>query len=133
MAFFYNQTLIYVVLLYALIYMLWQWIHNRFSRFPVEIVKSSIATKTRQLRLQKNSDKKAMLFIIIGYIFSLAFSLMVMIYLAVAYLSGTSVTVVVWNHFGEMMIETVLFFSAFIFILIGFYFTWRQFKKVMLF
>ena len=56
---------------------------------------------------------------------------MVMIFLAVAHISGTGETRVIWNHFGEMMFETVLFVGAFIVILIGFYFTWKQFKKVV--
>jgi len=131
MGFFGTQAFMHVAISYVIIYLLWQWINNRFSKFPVEITKSSNGKRTRQLRLQKNPDRKSMLFIMIGYTLSLAFSLMVMIYLAVAHLSGTGETHLIWNHFGEMTIETALFVCAFIVIVVGYCFTYKTFKQMV--
>jgi len=127
-----SQAFIYVAVSYVLIYICWQAFSNKLPGFPVEIVKSFKKPKPlQQTSLITRTNRKAMLFSIIGYTFGMAFSLMVMMFLVVALLSGTGETLVVWNHFGEMMFETVLFICAFIFVIIGYYFTYKNFKHVL--
>jgi hypothetical protein len=131
MGFFGSQAFLYVALSYIFIYIFWQGITNKLSRFPVEIVESSVKQKKSkhiQTTLLK-TDRKAYLWSIIGYTLSMAFTFMVMIFLAVAHLSGTGETRIIWNHFGEMMFETVLFICAFIIIIIGYLYTYNLFKK----
>ena len=131
MSFFGTQAFIHVALSYVFIYIFWQGITNKLSKFPVEIVKSNVKrNRPRQTRLHPMRNmRKTALFSIIGYTLSLAFTIMVMIFLAVAVFSGTGETRVIWNHFGEMAFETVLFICAFIVIIIGYVFTFRWFKQ----
>ena len=132
MDFLNSQTLVYVGLAYTMIYIIWQWINNRLSRFPVEVVKSlKKPQRLQQTSLIPRTDRKVLLFSIIGYTLSMAFSLMIMIFLAVALISGTGETRVIWNHFGEMMFETILFICAFVVIVVGYYFTYKNFKQIV--
>jgi hypothetical protein len=133
MGFFGSQAFLYVALSYVFIYILWQGITNKLSKFPVEIVESSVKPKESK-QIQTNLikvDRKAYLVSIIGYTLSLAFSVMVMIFLAVAHLSGTGETHVIWDHFGELLFETVLFICAFVVVLIGYFYSYRLFKKAI--
>ena len=124
-----SQTFIFVAVSYVLIYISWQTLSNKLPGFSFEIVKSSKKPKPlQQTSFTPKKDRKTMLFSIIGYTFSLAFSLMVMIFLAVAIISGTGETRVVWNHFGELIVEAVLFVVAFVFVIIGFIFTYKRFR-----
>jgi uncharacterized Tic20 family protein len=108
-----------------------QGVTNKLSKFPVEIVKSRKPKVIKQSKPRLKDDSKSLLVSIIGYTLSLAFSLMVMIFLAVAHISGTGETRVIWNHFGEMMFETVLFVCAFVVIVIGYYFAYKNFKQIV--
>jgi len=128
MSFFRSQAFVHVAMSYVFIYIFWQGITNKFSKFPVEIVKSSPRVKRLKRPQSQSAGRKASLVSIIGYTLSLAFSLMVMIFLLVAYLSGTNETLVIWNHFGEMMLETILFICAFIVVIIGYFYTYKLFK-----
>ena len=130
MSFFGSQAFLYVALSYVFIYICWQGITNKLSKFPVEIVKSpSKPSRINQTQPQLTMNRRASLISIIGYTLSMAFSIMVMIFLAVAHLSGTGETRVIWNHFGEMTFETILFFCAFIVILVGYFYSYQLFKK----
>ena len=131
MSFFGSQAFLYVALSYVFIYIFWQGITNKLSKLPVEIVKSQKPKVTKQPKPRLKDDRKSLLISIIGYTLSLAFSLMVMIFLAVAHLSGTGETHVIWNHFGEMIFETILFIFAFIVIIIGYFHAYRLFKKAI--
>ena len=130
--FFDSQAFIYVAVSYVFIYIGWQAISNKLPSFPIEIVKSSKKPQVdRQNLLILKTDRKILLFSVIGYTFSMAFSIMVMIFLAVALLSDTSQTLIIWNHFGEFMFETVLFIVAFIIAIVGFYFNFKLFRRVI--
>ena len=131
MSFFGSQAFIFVALSYVFIYIFWQGITNKLSKFPVEIVKSQKSKIIKQTKPRLKDDGKSLLISIIGYTLSLAFSLLVMIFLAVAHLSGTGETHVIWNHFGEMIFETVLFVCAFIVIIVGYFHSYRLFKKAI--
>ena len=132
MDFFGSQAFLYVALSYVFIYIFWQGITNKLPKFPIEIVKSKHKPKRlKKAQPKRTAVKRASLISIIGYTLSLAFSIMVMIFLAVANLSGTGETHVIWNHFGELMFETVLFIAAFIVVLIGFYFNYKLFRHVI--
>ena len=131
MGFFGSQAFIYVALSFVFIYICWQAITNKLAKFPVEIVRvKTINYKPKKNRSEPSFIKQASLFSIVGYTLSLAFTFMVMIFLLVAHLSGTGETRVVWDHFGEMTFETVLFVCAFVVILIGYYFSLKNFKKI---
>ena len=132
MSFFGSQAFIYVAISYVFIYILWQLITNKLSKFPIKIIKSSsIPRRINQSQPQLTTNRRASLISIIGYTLSMAFTLMVMIFLAVANLSGTGETHVIWNHFGELMFETILFVCAFVVTVIGYYFTYKNFKQIV--
>lgn len=133
MGFFGNQAFMYVALSYVFIYIFWQGINNKLTKFPIEMVESSVKQK-KSKQIQTNllkTDRKAYLISMIGYTLSMAFSVMVMIFLAVAHLSGTGETHVIWDHFGELIFETVLFICAFVVVIIGYFYSYRLFKKAI--
>ena len=133
MGFFGTQAFMHVALTYVFIYIFWQGITNKLSKFPIEIVESPVKPK-KSKQIQTNlikTDRKAYLISIIGYTLSMAFSVMVMIFLAVAHLSGTGETHVIWDHFGELLFETVLFICAFVVVIIGYFYSYRLFKKAI--
>ena len=133
MGFFGTQAFLYVALSYVFIYIFWQGITNKLSRFPVEIVESSAKPK-KSKQIQTNLikiDRKAYLISIIGYTLSMAFTVMVMIFLAVAHISGTGETHVIWDHFGELIFETVLFVCAFVVVIVGYFYSYKLFKKAI--
>jgi hypothetical protein len=71
------------------------------------------------------------LFSMIGYTVSMAFTVMVMIFLAVSWTGTKGLTIIYWNHFGEHNIETLIFIAAFVLILVGFYFTFKNFRETV--
>ena len=133
MGFFGTQAFLHVALSYVFIYIFWQGVTNKLSKFPIEIVKSPTRTH-RSKQIQTNLikiDRKAYLISIIGYTLSMAFSVMVMIFLAVAHISGTGETHVIWDHFGELIFETVLFVCAFVVVIVGYFYSYKLFKKAI--
>jgi uncharacterized membrane protein YhaH (DUF805 family) len=77
------------------------------------------------------SSGKTVLFSMIGYTTSMAFTVMVMIFLAVSWTGTKGLTVIYWNHFGEHNIETLIFVVAFVLISVGFYFTFKNFRETV--
>jgi hypothetical protein len=128
--FFGSKSFIYIAIAYVFIYLGWQVLNNNISVIPIEVMKEQKQKITsKEVNMGTTKDHKAMLIILIGYTFSFAFSLMVMIFLAVALISGTGVTRVIWNHFGEMMIETGLFVMAFVFVILGYIIAFLRFRR----
>jgi len=101
------QQSLFIIVAYVFLFICWQALNNNLSR--ITFIKR---TKQRSYDI---------VFILIGYTFSFMFSVMVMIFLFVAHYSGTGVTRIVWDHFGEMTIETILFAIAFLFTIYGYY------------
>lgn len=77
------------------------------------------------------SSGRTVLFSMIGYTVSMAFTVMVMIFLAVSWTGTKGLTIIYWNHFGEHNIETLIFIAAFVLILVGFYFTFKNFRETV--
>jgi hypothetical protein len=131
--FFSSQAFTSVAVSSVFIFLAWQALNNRFKGVQflnrekprIEPVRDSSFIKTPEKRLDM-----VFILILIGYTFSFAFSLMVMIFLFVAYRSGTGVTRVVWDHFGEMTVETVLFAVAFFFVVLGYYHIIKRMRKM---
>lgn len=78
------------------------------------------------------SSGKSVLFSMVGYTVSMAFTVMVMVFLAVSWTGTKGLTIIHWNHFGEHNIETLIFIIAFVLILIGFYFTFKNFRETVI-
>lgn len=120
---------------YTFIFFSWQILSNNFTLITILTKQKPLQDRPTTMRKLRNVCQKnrSFLFILIGYTFSVAFSVMVMIFLLVAHLSGTGVTQVIWNHFGELLIETVLFVIAFAFVVIGYLIAFQGFRKDMIY
>ena len=87
--------------------------------------------KPKQQAVPLTSSGKTVLFSMVGYTVSMAFTVLIMVFLAVSWTGTKGLTVIYWNHFGEHNIETVIFIAAFVMILIGFYFTFKNFRETV--
>ena len=111
-----------ITISFVILYLLWQWTENNLSKIPVKFNDKKITkvkTKSNHVK-QCNYSTIPRIIHLAGYVFGLTFSVMVIIFLAVAHISGTGITRIVWNHYGELMIETVLFTIAFSIVVFGF-------------
>ena len=70
-----------------------------------------------------------MTFGFMSQLLAIPFVIMVMIFLSVAWTSGTGVTIVYWNHFGEVIIETILFCVCAVIIIVGAYANFKRWHK----
>jgi hypothetical protein len=131
MVFFRSRVFRAVALSYSFIFIFWQVLNNKISLVSIHrktSLKNIENTRNKKVRQSRKKTSRTLM-ILIGYTFSVAFTVMVMIFLLVAHLSGTGITRVVWNHFGEMMIETILFVIAFVFVVLGYGFAFKDFRK----
>lgn len=133
--FFATDAFMYTAVCLVFLYISWQWINNNLSKFPISIIERknrTKQTKKNELKQKKTENPKQLkiekIIQLAGNVFGLAFSIMVMIFLLVAHLSGTGETRIIWDHFGEMMIETVLFTIAFGFVVLGFVFMYKNLR-----
>jgi len=127
--FFSSQAFVFVAVSSVFLFLAWQALNNRFKWIMFIIRERQRTYQGKGRFFMKPSGKRLdMVFILIGYTFSFAFSVMVMIFLAVAHISGTGVTRVVWDHFGEMMFESILFVIAFFFVIYGYFHTLKDAK-----
>mgnify|MGYP006277191911 FL=1 len=117
-----STALVPITVSLVFLYLLWQWTENNLSKIPVKFSDKKIIKPKKKPIQSKQFNYSTILRIIhlAGYVFGLTFSTMVMIFLAVAHISGTGITRIVWNHYGELMIETVLFTIAFSIVVFGF-------------
>ena len=74
---------------------------------------------------------RTVLFSMVGYTVSMAFTVLIMVFLAVSWTGTKGLTIIYWNHFGEHNIETLIFVVAFVLISVGFYFTFKNFRETV--
>jgi hypothetical protein len=126
LSFFKKSEFVQITLGLSVVYMVYNVISGNSKRFPIKIIDSvSIENKVHY----KSNPVNVTRFGFIGYGLSLAFTVMVMIFLGVALSSGTGRTVIHWNAFGEMYIEAILFSICFVVIIIGFILTYKNLKQ----
>ena len=91
------------------IFFLWQFITNSL-RFKVYIRETP---KIKQERLlQATGTQKVARYAFISTTLSLPFLVLNLLYIAIAWQSGTGSTVIHWDHFGELIFELPLFFGV---------------------
>ena len=133
LSFFKSNEFIGVALSVLCIGILWHILSGKSQRFPVEISKKRYTIKKERFvqPISKEITVTRFGFVggVIGYILAIAFSFNMCILIVVAYLSGTGRVTVDFNHFGEMLIEIILFFACLVLILSGFYFTYQNLKR----
>ncbi|MFA5101751.1 MAG: hypothetical protein WC525_01225 [Candidatus Thermoplasmatota archaeon] len=133
MGFLKSSIFVYVIIATVTLYMLYRIISGNSKRFPVEIKTYADVISEKLVTYRKSTEPNVTRFGfvggIVGYALALAFTLNVMIFLAIAVVSGTGRTIIYWDRFGEMWFEVVLFGICFVVILIGFFFTWKTMKK----
>jgi len=79
--------------------------------------------------MQQTDNNNTVLISMIGYTISMAFTVMVMVFLTVSWTGTKGITIIYWNYFGEHNIETLLFIAAFIVTIIGFHATYKNFQN----
>ena len=87
--------------------------------------------KPKSQSVPLTSSGRSVLFSMVGYTVSMAFTVLMMIFLAVSWTGTKGLTVIYWNHFGEHNIETLIFVVAFVLISVGFYFTFKNFRETV--
>lgn len=127
MSFLRSKTFVYLICAMVFISLFWSRLYGILEKVHKKQI-AHLFLKDRQSKKQ-GAYRFRFLFPIIGYTFSISFSVMVMVFLLVAYQSGTGVTIVIWDHFGEMTAETILFVIAFFFVLIGYYYEFQCYKN----
>ena len=81
--------------------------------------------------MKQVDNNKTVLISMIGYTISMAFTGMVMVFLAASWTGTKGITVIYWDYFGEHNIETVLFIAAFIVTIIGFHATLKNYQHII--
>jgi len=130
-AFLSSTAIVTISISFVFLYLVWQWTENNLSKIPIKFSdKKTKKPKTKPSHAKQfNYSTLSRIIHLAGYVFGLTFSVMVMIFLSVAHLSGTGITRIVWDHYGELMIETVLFTIAFSIVVLGFIVEWKQVKN----
>jgi len=124
---FSSPALMPTVLGFVSIWFAWQFLDGKL-RFRPKIVKPKPRATIKE-KQPLTSDKKVAIFTFFSSGVSCAFVLMIMIFLSIAIYSGTGVTVVIWNHFNELWIESIVFSICAVIVFVGLYLQWKQIKK----
>jgi len=114
-----NSTLLLVGVFFA-----WKLFRNEL-RFRFRIKPSRECSSPNQqilpvdISIKENYRVKKSLFPMVGLILAFPFVILNLIYLTVAWTSGTGETHIFWNHFGEMWIEFFLMYGSFFVIFVA--------------
>ena len=126
MGLFASPNLIWIILGYIGLYYCWDMV-KRATIVPNKIIPKKKDIGTTAIVWDDNSRLKTFGFI--SNVLAIPFVIMVLIFLALAHTSGTGITVVYWNVFGEMGFETILFVVSATIIFIGLVINFKRWKQ----
>jgi len=78
---------------------------------------------------KENYQSKTSLFPMVGLILAFPFVILNLIYLTVAWTSGTGETHIFWNHFGEIWVELFLMYGSFFVIFIALVIAIKNYRR----
>ena len=139
MGILYSPALVQIIVIFIGIFFAWQFLDNKLI-WTIEVTPNVIRKRSTHNNIPKANSRQAQkvtnnvlgktytTFGFLSTILAIPLVVMVVIFMFVAVSSGTGITIVYWNKFGEMWTEVIVFSLCSVLVIIGAIINYKNWK-----